>query len=355
QTIGSAYYRSYWYTDTKSSVSNTFTFTEQFNGDDGGGAYAYRAMNMLMFKDYLFINMGTEQGGGGRGGRICMNPSGCPAGVQFSYVSLPNMYYATRIGALFTPTGGALRNGSFKSNTTGYHGTGADDGILNAINVMYEYDNDGVGGNESQLYFANGGYYSGALTGPRVTNSDGGVIRTKLAYSSKTSLPPNCPNDSTGCVAYYEDITPDAKAEWYKYLSIPYPQNSSASWVDANSDGINDNCASTLVEMNCTLPYNIFVPALKAIPYMRTAPNGDLYMLRNACSTTALNRNGVAGRDFRTEKQVCPKGSEVPQLWMLPKGTTGSPKGAADWVLVAQNGVTNKTNMAGNNAIGANT
>ncbi|HRP69926.1 MAG TPA: hypothetical protein PLY93_10380, partial [Turneriella sp.] len=353
-SIGSARYRSFWYTETKSSSSTVFPFTEGFNGDTNGGTYSYRAMNVIVFKDYLFVNMGTEQGGGGRGGRVCVNPAGCAGGYAYlSYVQLPNTSSLTRIGAQSNTSGGNRKNGSFNSNDGGnYRGPGeagdTDTGILNAITAMYEYDNDGTGGNESQLYLANGGFYNGALTAARVTTTDGGIVRTKLTYSSKSSLPLDCATGGNGCTNYYEDVTPDAKPEWYKYLSIPLPQNSSA--VSAS------NCATGYVEMECTLPYNLFVPALKAIPYMRTAPNGDLYLARNACDTNNLNRNGkngAGGADFRTERQVCPKGHEVPQLWMLPKGTTASPKGAADWVLVAQYGTSGKTNMNGQNAIGA--
>lgn len=329
-TIG--YYRSFWYTTTKSSTSTVFPFTEEWSGDAGGAA-AYRSSNMLVFKDQLFVNFGAELGGGGRGGRVCMNPSGCLDGTAFkAKVSLANFARIKRIGANGS---NSLRNGAY-NGVSSYSGSGGDSYVLNAINTMYEYDNDGVGANESQLYLANGGYYTGTLGSARTSNSDGGIVRTVLAYSSRASLPSDCPSNSTGCSTYWEDITPDSNTKWNSYLSIPLPQNSAVTG--------SSNCGTSLIEMDCVLPYNLVVPSLKAIPYMRAAPNGDLYIIRNACSTTSLCRNG-ASCDFRTEKQVCPKGSEIPQIWMLPKGTTASPKGGNDWILVAENGTSGKSNM----------
>ena len=61
---------------------------------------------------------------------------------------------------------------------------------LNALNVAYEYDNDGDDSDPSQLYIANGGIYTGTLGQARSVHSDGGIIRTKLAYSTISSLPP---------------------------------------------------------------------------------------------------------------------------------------------------------------------
>jgi hypothetical protein len=346
------YYRSLFHTADKSSTTTTFTFAEAYSGDTGGG-YAYRSLNIIVFKDQAFVNFGAEQGGGSRGGRVCVNPGGCADGTAYlGYVGFPNMSRLTRIGAQ-SGTSGSLRKNGSEVGASGYSGPGeAGDtttDVLNAITAMYEHDNDGNGTNPSQLYIANGGYYGGTLGSARTTTTDGGIVRTILSRSTTASLPLNCPNDTTGCVAYYEDITPDSLAKWNSYISIPLPQNSKVTGAS--------NCATGWIEMDCVLPYNLFVPALKAIPYMRTAPNGDLYMLRNACSTTNLNRNGkngAGGFDFRTEKQVCPKGYEVPQLWMMPANCGSAASCAAAWQLVAEYGSTGKTNMRSNNTIGAN-
>lgn len=61
-----------------------------------------------------------------------------------------------------------------------------------------------------------------------------------------------------------------------------------------------------------TIPANTITPALKAIPKM-VSFNGDLYMLRNACSSTTVQNLSSSVHN------TCPSGSEVPQLWKLPK------------------------------------
>ncbi|MFZ5631175.1 MAG: beta strand repeat-containing protein [Spirochaetota bacterium] len=330
-----AFYRSFWQTTDKSSSTTTFTLTEGYSGDTGGTA-AFRAMNLIVFKDQLFMNFGAELGGGGRGGRVCINPAGCTGAsnsTYLSYVGFPNASRLKRLGAGTS----LLPNGS--ANGGAYGDTNLGNQAFNAINVVFEHDNDGAGANESQLYMANGGYSSSALGSARSTNSDGGILRSVLAYSTKTSLPGNCTSGSDGCLTFWEDITPDSLTKWNNYYSIPYPQNTGATG--------STNCTTSFVEMDCVLPYNVFVPALKAIPYMRTAPNGDLYMIRNGCSTNSYATNGGAN-NFRTLRQVCPSGSEVPQLWMMPANCGSAASCAAAWQLVAEYGSTGKTNMASN-------
>lgn len=328
-----AIYRSYWSTEDKSSATTTFTFSEGEIPDTTTGTQAFRSTVFLVYKDQLWNHFGAEGGGGGRGGRVCANPSGCSTANS----GLSRMSRVSRLGV----SGNPIKNGS-QTNALG------NGKYLNAINLLYEYDNDGSGSNESQLYMANGGVYKGQLGEARSGTSDGGIVRTSLDFSTRSSLPGDCTNEpcmaandfATGGDNYWVDVTPDSDTRWNNYVSIPYPENSTVTgWVDANSDGINDNCGSSVVEMDCTLPYNIFTPSMKAIPYMKTAPNGDLYMIRNACASQTVCNNGADDGgtcDFRTERQVCPPGSEVPQLWMLPKGTTGSPSGATDWVMVAE-------------------
>jgi hypothetical protein len=359
-------YISFWDSTDLSSSSTTFTFTEDSN-PDGGGGQAFRSTVFIVFKDYLWNHFGAEGGGGGRGGRICVNSAGCsdvndPAGVNHGKVAY-NFRCLPRIGA--NEGESPLVNGA--NDQANPIGTGGS--YLNAVNVMYEYDNDGTGGNESQLYLANGGVFMGTLGNQRTTHADGGVIRTKLAYSSKNNLPPACdewagtaPNR---CGDYYEDITPGSNTnntDWNNFVSIPYPQNSAVTgWIDTTpEDGINDSCSTSAIEMDCSRPYNLFIPALKAIPYMKTAPNGDLYIIRNACNSQKVCVNGAAditgfgGCEFSTERQVCPSGSEVTQLWMLPKNCGTDTQCADAWILAAENGTTGKTNMQGNDTIGSN-
>ncbi len=329
-------YRSFWQTSDKSSTTTTFAYAEQHSGDSGGAA-AYRSANMLLFKDQLWINFGAELGGGGRGGRVCMNASGCSDGL--SYLGSVGFTQTSRIRRIGANNANTLRNGSYNGGGAPYADTNVSNQAYNAISALYEYDNDGVGANESQLYMANGGYTNSTLGSARTGNSDGGIVRSVLAYSTKASLPANCPTDSSGCNTYWEDLTPDANTKWNTYISIPFPQNTQATG--------SGNCGTSFIEMDCVLPYNLFVPALKAVPYMRTAPNGDLYMLRNACSTNGFATNG-GSPDFRTVRQVCPSGSEIPQLWMLPANCGNAAACATAWQLVAEYSTTGKTNMAAN-------
>ena len=331
-------YKSFWHTTDKSSSTTTFTLTEARNPDTGGAA-AYRSTVFVMFKDQLWNHYGAELGGGGRGGRVCMKVGGCDDGTPYLNTlvgGFPNMSRLKRIGASTT---NSLRNGSYNGNT--FNGqVAAETQVLNAINVAYEHDNDGTGGNESQLYMANGGFYWGTLGSARTGTSDGGIMRTILSSSSRSSLPGDCSNDSDGCSEYWEDVTPDSISDWNNYMSIMLPQNSAVTGAA--------NCSTSSIEMDCSQPYNLFIPAMKAIPYMRTAPNGDLYMIRNACSTTTVCLNGKADCDYRTTRQTCPLGSEVPQLWMMPANCGSASSCASSWVLVAEYGSTGMTNMAGN-------
>jgi hypothetical protein len=332
------YYKSFWHTTDKSSSTTTFTFTEGRNPDSGGAA-AYRSTVFVLFKDQLWNHYGAELGGGGRGGRVCMKVGGCDDGTPYLNTAaggFPNMSRVKRIGASNT---NSLRNGSYNNNT--FNGqVSAESYVLNAINVAYEHDNDGPGGNESQLYIANGGFYAGTLGSARTGTSDGGIMRTLLSYSSRSSLPMDCDNNNDGCSEYWEDVTPDSNSKWNSYMSIMLPQNSAVTGAA--------NCSTSSIEMDCSQPYNLFIPAMKAIPYMRTAPNGDLYMIRNACSTTTVCLNGKTDCDFRTVRQSCPPGSEVPQLWMMPKNCGSASACASSWMLVAEYGSTGKTNMASN-------
>ena len=315
---------SFWDTSDKSSTTTTFTFTEGNNPDNGGG-FAFRSTIFVVFKDYLWNHFGAEAGGGGRGGRICVNPAGCTAdSLAYGAGIQQKIQKMARVGN--GPGGSNLFNGSIASIT------GAN--YLNALNIAYVHDNDGVGSNESQLYIANGGIYTGTLGTARSGHSDGGILRTKLAYSTKSQLPPTCNGWTGDCDTYWEDLTPDANVKWNNFISIPYPENSAVTG--------SSNCGTSGIEMDCSLPYNIFTPSMKAIPYMKTAPNGDLYMVRNTCSSQkvctngATNITGFGGCEFRTERQVCPAGSEVPQLWMLPKNCGTAAQCAAAWVMVAE-------------------
>ena len=364
-------YVSYWESSDKTSSTTTFTFKEGNNPDPGGSA-AYRSTVFVVYKDQLWNQFGAELGGGGRGGRICVSKdyngsgtyvgpgagTGCADGTTYgSGVALSATSKISRIGA----SGNPLKNGSVK-NALG------NSQYLNAINILYEYDADGASGNndcsggtdcESQLYMANGGVYkSTALGSSRSTSSDGGIVRSSFKYSKRNSLPGDCGSNcmassdtDTSSGKYWVDVTPDSNSKWNNSVSIPYPENSAVTGEK--------NCSlagsQSSIEMDCSKPYNIFTPAMKAIPYMRTAPNCDLYAIRNSCSSQIVCNNGADDGgtcDFEDTLQVCPPGSEVPQLWMLPgcSSSVSCPATASEWKLVAEYGSSGKTNMQGNNA-----
>ncbi len=330
-------YRSFWHTSNKSSSGLTFVFTEKGNGFDAGNV-TFRSTGMFAFKDQLFFASAAEGCGGGRITRICLKSGGCADGLaENSKVELIT-YYLRRFGQCGNHDGGIeLENGTQRSGRNELVGASA----------FWEYDNDAAGTNESQFYIANGGTYLGTLdTNPRSGNSDGGVLRTKPAYSTTSSLPGQC-SGTANCDTYWEDITPDANDKWSLYMSIPYPRN-------AQTDGVcNTYTVGGTEDWDCIKPWNVITPSMKAIPYFRTAPNGDLYMVRNACSVTTVcetkkTHNPPTSCDIAQTGQVCPLGYEIPQIWMLPKAASGSYSTATDWVLVAEAGSSGRSDMSGN-------
>lgn len=296
-------YRSFWQTSDKSSSVATFTFAEGGSTVSTGGV-TYRSTGFMVFKEWLYFVSAAEGGGGGRMARICVQSGTCTDGsAQGTIVNL-STEQLTRFGQQ-----GALTNGA---------GTGE----LVGVNSMWEHDADGGGANPSQLYIANGGTYSGALSAARATESDGGILRSCTAYSTAASpvrAIGSGPDGSGVCGADdWEDITPDTDADWNTYMSIPYPLSSLNDWPHLQ-------------------PASKITPAIQAIPYIRTASNSDLYILRNACSTTNVCTNGGGYCDIVTTHQVCNPGEEVPQIWMMDSAST--------WQLAAENGATGKSNM----------
>ncbi|MDH5656857.1 MAG: hypothetical protein OEZ34_13170, partial [Spirochaetia bacterium] len=304
-------YNSVWMTQDGGGSATSFRLGyEEISGFFNSGA-SPSASSIGLFKDQLYV---CNLDAGGQSvllSRVCVNPSGCANGD--TYKNLPvdiNGKFLVHIGMSGDPNN--FQNGQ-----------------LMGIDVMYEYDNDGPGGNASQFYVASGGSDNDIESRTLLSQAnDGGVARSKLAYSTAA----NPPADGT----HFEDVTPSS-LKWLRYMSIPVPGNY----------GDNGICQSNGDEWDCLEPSFTYAPSLRAIPAMKKAQNGDLYMIRNACAVeTILNITS-------TNQQVCPAGSEVPQLWMLPKGSTASPSGSGDWVLVAENPSANgRTNMSGNDVCG---
>jgi hypothetical protein len=341
-------YQSVFRTTSKSSAQPRFTFIERGGLDQSGNTY--RSMTSVVFNNYLFVASPHIGSFAPRVSRVCALASGSCGNAQASW-GAPDA-----IKGRYFPTIGKQAN---MPNSTGVSNP---KGSAVAIDTMFEYDNDGTGGTSCSgstcppaLYMANGGRYFGPLGSARTatTRFDGGVIRSKPAYST-AATPPGCGGlSAANCESNaFEVITPSS-TDWTNYVSIPLPY-----LVIAGADWEN------------MLPSNRIIPAMKAVPYMRAAPNGDLYMIRNGCATIKMQTmcmttgtcNGGAGNalgdadipngytvaqtvdnnftaNFSTtatgRRQVCPPGYEVPQLWVLPRASGGSLNGSAQWQLIA--------------------
>ena len=266
---------------------------------------------MRAFKDQLYVSIADDGGGAVKFSRMCVKPGGCDNGNAYGLITQLEGRRLNHISA-----DGTNDNGSI--------------GLL-GIDTMWEYDNDGSGSNPSQLYLASGGSTNGAsLPSSAGSTRDGGILRSVLGDSTTNSTPDACAS-AGACNAVWEDVTPTRSA-WLSYMSIPLPE-----------DAVNGGDWDALV------PANTLTPAILAVPAMRTAPNGDLYLIRNACSNVTVR--SVSNGDFvANNRQTCTAGAEIPQLWMLPAGSTASPSGAADWRLVAGTMGTNRTDMSENAA-----
>jgi len=272
-------YQSNWNT---TSTTSPFSFAHVL-GLSNYQQRTYRAMSAVIFKGYVYQASQHQMGSVGiRWNRFT------PSGGTIVDLSGQYLHRMGQRGSIYN--GEAPYVDTFCTTNNCY---------LISIDTMYEYDNDDTGTNVSSLYIANGGACgSGCLTSPyprtTTTYSDGGVLRLKQDYSGTT--PPTACTDANDCNTKWEDVTPNA-VKWRQYMSKALPKNASAG---------ND--------WDYTVPANTITPALKAIPKMVTF-NGDLYMLRNACSSTTVQTLNA------TTHNTCPSGSEVPQLWRLPKYT----------------------------------
>ncbi len=336
------FYQSVFYSTSKSSNAPIFTFTER--GGITNSDNTFRSMSIVVFRDYLFVaspHRGTQAP---RVGRICIHPSGCDQDnngsretAQWAAPHDTRADFMNMIGK-----SGLIDNGNEDGGTAG--------GNTVALDTMYEHDTDGAGANVSQLYVANGGKLITSILGSTRTAAsaaDGGILRSRLARSTAGN-PPSCNGlNATTCDSnIWENVTPSS-ADWLDYNSIamPFQPGAAGDWENM-------------------LPSNRIIPAIKAIPYMRTAPNGDLYMIRNACAVQTMQTvcmgarstapcSGMTAQTFVNDnftadfastatgrRQVCPPGNEVPQLWVLP---VGAANGSAQWQLLASRTFTPQT------------
>ena len=272
-------YQSNW---NSTSTTSPFSFAHVL-GLSNYSNRTYRAMSAVIFKGYVYQASQHQMGS-----RAIRWNRFTPSGSTIVDMSGQYLHRMGQQGSIYNGEAPYVDDLCTSGNC-----------YLVSIDTMYEHDNDDTGTNVSSLYIANGGACgSGCLTSPyprtTTTYSDGGVLRLKQGYSGTT--PPTACSSANDCNTKWEDITPNA-TKWRQYMSKALPKNAS---------GGND--------WDYTIPANTITPALKAVPKMVTF-NGDLYMLRNACSSTTVQTLST------TVHNTCPSGSEVPQLWRLPKFT----------------------------------
>ncbi len=312
-TVGSGASNGYQSNWTSTSTTTPFTFSHLM-GLSNYGSRTFRAMNVVMYKGWVYQASQHQAGSMAvRWNRFKPNPgSACPGGGNTSDTGAVNgtndCYRMTGTYLNRMAENGTIRNGQSPESY----------GLI-SIDTMYEYDNDGSSGtNYSALYIANGGSCNGCLTSPyprnTTTYSDGGVLRSRQAYSDST--PPSYDlGSAAGGDLVWEDVTPSAQ-KWRSYMSIPLPQDARAGY-----------------DWDYLEPANTITPSIKAIPKM-VSFNGDLYMMRNACSSET-----VQTLDSTTHR-TCPTANVIPQLWRLPQYTgtctTGNLTGTVS--------VTNNTN-----------
>lgn len=324
-------YQSNWLT---TDTTSPFIF-KHIEGFSNAAGLTYRAMSIAIFKGWVYQASQHENGSYAvRWNRFRPGATAC-VGDGSTSTDCWGMRgrYLPRIGE---NSGNSKRNGQHENDFS----TDSDGGLI-SIDSMFEYDVDGAGSDESQLYIANGGTCHEAGGGnscltDMVRNStteyDGGILRTTLAYSTNASPPGLC-SSQADCENYWEDVTPDNNT-WNRFMSIPLPQ-------DARGDG---DCSTTNVngvseDWDCLIPSNTIRPAIKAIPKM-VEFNGDMYIIRNACASN-VNKTLTT-----TIEHVCASGQERPQLWRLPSGCTDAANCVSSWEFIGD-GTNYTTTMAG--------
>jgi hypothetical protein len=144
-------------------------------------------------------------------------------------------------------------------------------------------------------------------TGARCSNN-GGIVRSTNNDPSPCASADNCSS--------WTDITPASNAKFTYYFS------------------------KIITKLADVIPANRPIPAFAEY-------KGNLFMIRNACTTNMIDRGcTTGGASSCNDDVVCPTGNEVPQLWKCVPGTSGGANDCdpGDWSLVAENSTTGKTN-----------
>jgi hypothetical protein len=350
-------YQSNWNTTNKTSP---FIFNHIANLSSSFGR-TFRAMSMVIFKGWIYQASQHQQGSyAPRWSRFL------PDGTSVFNSNATGYDKSDMGGRFITRLGGA----GFIKN--GQHDAGMTSNWLVSIDSMYEHDDDGASGNESQLYFANGGSTdSAALTnqtrasgymvlsgtvsataGSRNLNGVGtsfssqvGVgdvvcaagqcrviasvnsntqIRTATGDEWSANIASGTSADSTryypadggvvrSTVAYSTQANPP--------VNCTNATNCNTMWEDVTPTSTTWNRFMSIAlpqdaragaDWDFLIPANTITPAIKAIPKMVTF-NGDLYMIRNSCESVTVQT--LSGSVHKT----CPAYNERPQLWRLPQ------------------------------------
>ncbi len=184
---------------------------------------------------------------------------------------------------------------------------------------------DNVGGTmfvfKDRLYIANSGAISnsgscnmGTSYSAGVCQQIGGIIRSNSLNPSNCTAVDNCGS--------WTNISPSTDDKFRMYFS------------------------NVLTKLSDLIPADQPVPGFAAF-------NDNLYMIRNACTTSRWNRGCIG--DECTDDQVCSDAQSVPQLWKCDPTNGGldttnpTTCESNEWSLVGENGSTGKTNMGSTN------
>jgi len=184
---------------------------------------------------------------------------------------------------------------------------------------------DMVGGTmftfNNRLYIANSGSISDSSSCDTGTSYSAGVCeQTGGIVRSINNDPGHC--TATGTCADWANITPSTNDKYRMYFT---------------------NVLTKLADL---------IPADQPIPGFADF-NGNLYMIRNACTTSRWNRSCIGAPC--SDDTACSDAQSVPQLWKCDPTNGGldttnpSTCESNEWSLIAENGSTGKTNMGSTN------
>ncbi len=193
------------------------------------------------------------------------------------------------------------------------------------------------------LYFARmtGVGYSSVLA-PNLADRSGGVWHTfnsRLYFANSGSITNSSANCNAGS-AYSAGVCEQTGGLVRATAAAPgrcTGNDACGDWTDATPSDVRFRSRFSIV-----LPALAdLTPADQPIPNFETY-NGNLYFIRNACTTSRWNFACTA--TACTDDPVCPAGEETPQLWKCVPGGDGFCD-SGEWTMVAENGASARTNF----------